>query len=68
MGRASDGARPSRRNIDPVEEDTPRAALRRKARSGRERERLDVSSRGMMYCIVLMSNTHQRVMVRGKIR
>ena len=53
MGRASEGARPSRRNIDPAEEDMPRAALRKKARSGRERERLDVSSRGMMYCIVL---------------
>ena len=54
MGRASDGARPSRRKIEPAEDDEPRAALRKKARSGRERDRLDVSSRGMMYCIVLI--------------
>ncbi len=57
MGRASDGARPSRRKIEPAEDDEPRAALRKKDRSGRERERLDVSSRGMMYCIVFIYRT-----------
>lgn len=57
MGRDSDGARPSRRKIEPAEDDEPRAALRKKDRSGRERERLDVSSRGMMYCIVFIYRT-----------
>lgn len=57
MGRASDGARPSRRKIEPAEDDEPRAALRKKDRSGRESDRLEVSSRGMMYCIVFVYRT-----------
>lgn len=58
MGRASDGARPSRRKIEPAEDDEPRAALRKKDRSGRESDRLEVSSRGMMYCIVFVSELY----------
>ena len=63
MGRDSDALRPSsRRGGRRMEEDdddddddddegrVPRAAERRKVRSGRER--VDVSSRGVMYCMM----------------
>ena len=52
MGRDSDGLRPSRRRRVELEESVPRAAERRKVRSGRER--VEVSSLGMMYCIVIV--------------
>ena len=50
IGRDSDGDRPSRRSNLDDEESVPRAAERRKVRSGRER--VDVSSLGMMYCML----------------
>ena len=50
IGRDSDGERPSRRSNLDDEESVPRAAERRKVRSGRER--VDVSL-GMMYCMVI---------------
>jgi len=52
MGRESGGERPSRRSKEEWGEDMPRAAERRKVRSGRER--VEVSSLGMMYCILML--------------
>lgn len=56
MGRDSDGLRPSRRRSVEFDESVPRAAERRKVRSGRER--VDVSSLGMMYCILCTLLVH----------
>ena len=53
--RDSDGDRPSRRSNLDDEESVPRAAERRKVRSGRER--VDVSSLGMMYCMVQLAGS-----------
>ena len=55
IGRDSDGDRPSRRSNLDDEESVPRAAERRKVRSGRER--VDVSSLGMMYCMVQLAGS-----------
>ena len=52
IGRDSDGLRPSNRSNLEEDESVPRAAARRKVRSGRER--VDVSFLGVMYCMMMM--------------